>query len=264
MSILTNDQYLAAAKQVLTISKTATRTSVAAQPFSVFDIAGNPGAGTLAVGDIVNGIVPTQAVAGYPGINAFGGGATGYITGAEFGNTVASRLVVYDRLFSCGAFAFNANVTLAAQPSFVSRLPGSNYKGLEIWVEMVTAATGNQAVAVTYTDDAGATGHATGAVGISAAPTVGRMWQLPLAAGDKGVQTIETIVGSVASAGTFNVHVLRHLWTGRVKSVSDGGNHNWLQTKARQVFATSALFLVVFADSTSTGLPDVHLEIANA
>jgi hypothetical protein len=57
--------------------KTATRTSVAAIPFSVFDLAGDPGAGTLAGTSTAVGVVPTDATAGAPLINAFTGANKG-------------------------------------------------------------------------------------------------------------------------------------------------------------------------------------------
>ena len=49
-------------KQTIIFNKTASRTSVASIPFSVFDLAGNPGAGTLAVGNTANGIVYETAI----------------------------------------------------------------------------------------------------------------------------------------------------------------------------------------------------------
>jgi hypothetical protein len=264
MSILTIDQYVAAAKQKIAFMKTAVRTSVAAMPFSVFDIAGNPGAGSLAVGNTVNGIVPDDSIAGNPVINAFGGGAVGYLSGVEFGSTVACRLLLFDRVFSCGSYAFNASQVLSSQPSFVSRLPNSDYKGLELWAEAATACTGNLAVTVTYTNSDNTPGQTTGAVGIAAAPTLGRMWQLPLQAGDKGIKMIESVTGTVATVGTFNVHIMRRLWQGRVPSVAAGDLHDLLKIGLPQVYADSALYLVVIADSTSTGIPELFLEIANA
>lgn len=264
MAILTPTNYVAAAKQRVPMMKTTARTTVAAMPFSLFDIAGNPGAGTLAVGNTVNGIVPANpGVTGYPALNAFGGGNTGYLSGVEFGCTVACRMVIYDRVFSCGAYAFNASQVLDTQPSFAARLPNTDYKGLELWVEQVTIATGNQAVTVTYTTDSDAPGHTTGAVGIAAAPTVGRMWQLPLQAGDQGIKKIESVTGTVATVGTFNVHIMRRLWTGRVPSVAAGGKHNYVDTGLPKLYADSALFLMIFADSTSSGIFELIMEVAN-
>lgn len=217
MAITTVDGIVSALKQTIIFNKTVSRTSVASIPFSVFDLAGNPGAGTLAVGNTTNGIVPTDAQAGVPIINEFNGANIGYLAKVDFSNTVASRLFIYDRLFSAGAFAFNSNVALTSQPSYASRLPNTDYKGLEIWIEAVTAFTGNQSIAITYTNQDGVTGRTTGTISTGVAPIVGRMLRLNFQAGDTGVQKIESIVSSVSTVGTFNVHVMRKLWSGRVK-----------------------------------------------
>lgn len=261
--ILTLDQFIAAAKQKVTMNKTAARTTVATGWFSLMDVAGNPGAGTLAGTSTANGVVPTDATTGYPALNAFGGSTTGRLARVEFGSSVACRIAVYDRLFLAGAYAFNANTALSSQPSYAARLPGADYKDTELWVEQVTAATGNQAVNCTYTDQDGNTGAVTGAVGIGAAPTVGRCWQLPLAAGDTGLQAISNVAGTVASAGTFNVMVLRPLWSGRVRIANDGDVHDLLKTGNPQLFADSALYMMVAADSTSSGIPELELLVAN-
>lgn len=227
----------------------------------MFDVAGSPGAGTLAIGNTANGLVPTDATAGYPSITA--ASATKYLSGNEFASTVASRIRLFDRVFACGAYAFNANTALASQPSYAARLPGTVYDGLELWVEQVTAATGNQAVNVTYNDQGGASGS-TGAVGIGAAPTVGRCWQLPLASGDSGVQTITNVTGSVATVGTFNVMVLRPLCSMKVRFAGDGDKYDLLRTGLKHIFADSALYCLVNAEAgTSSGLPQVCLEIAD-
>jgi hypothetical protein len=233
----------------------------------LFDIAGNPGAGTLAVGNTANGVVHTDATAGYPTINTFGGGATGYLGRVEAFNSVISRIRLFDRLFSCGAYAFNANTNLASQPSFLGRVPGGTAAlcaGVtELWVEQVTAATGNQAVNVGYTNETGTAGRSTGAVGISAAPTVGSMWQLPLQAGDKGVSLVSNVTGSVASAGTFNVHVMRPLFDIRIPVANSGEVWDYLRTGMPVLFDTSALFAAVMADSTSSGVPDLQFDVVN-
>lgn len=236
------------------LKKTATRTTVATSWFSTFDVAGNPGAGTLNAGNTSNGIVPVAGGAGYPALNSFNGG-TGYLVGVNFGNTVAGRGRIYDRLWVGGAYAFNANQALSSQPSFASRVP--SFHGLEIWVEMVTAATGNQAVNVTYRDTDN-NSSSTGAVGIGSSPTVGRCWQLPLAAGDSGVQRIDNVVGSVASVGTFNVMVLRPLASGRIRVAND---EVFINGTKKQFYETSALYALICPDGTSSGMPDYEFDI---
>jgi hypothetical protein len=261
MALTTLDSYIAAPKQEVRWFKTAARTTVAAIPFSMFELAGVPGAGTLSAGNTANGVVPTDAVAGYPIIGAIAG--TGYLTRLEFGWTVAGRLTIYDRLFAAGAYAFNANTTLASVPSYSSRVPGLDYNNLEIWIEAVTAFTGTPSFQINYLDQGGAAGD-TGVVSAGAALTLGRMFRMPLAAGDSGVQGITQVRGTVATAGTFNVSVMRRLWSGRVLSANDGSIHDMLSTGAPRVYADSALFVVLQADSTASGLPEITCEVADA
>lgn len=264
MTISSLDQFIAAASQRVCIIKSNTRVSVAATPFSIFGISGNPGAGTLAGTSTTAGVVPTDATAGFPAINAFGGGATGYIGGVTFGSTVASRLRLFDCLWKGGAYAFNAAVTLSAQPSYASRvLGGTDFTNTEIWLEAVTAFTGSQSITVTYTNQDGVTGRTTGTIATGVAPIVGRMLQLPLQAGDTGVKQIESVTSTVSTAGTFNVLVMRRLWEGRCRLANDGDVHDLLKTGMPQIFEDSALFLQVVPDSTSTGIPELQLEIVN-
>lgn len=264
MSITTVDQLIGSAKQQFQMYKSASRTTLANIPFSVFDLAGSPGAGTLAGTSTTAGVVPTDATTGTPTINAFGGGATGYLSRFEYSNTVAGRVYLYDMLFKAGAYSFNSNVTLSAQPSYSGRVPGgTDFTNTGIWIEAVTAFTGNMSVAVTYTNQAGTAAKTTGTVATGVAPTLGRMIQLPLAAGDTGVQKIESVVGSVSTVGTFNVLVLRRLAMGRVRIANDGDVYAPDRTGMPQVFDTSALITVIQADSTSSGLPEMFIEIAN-
>ena len=262
MAIASFDQAIAAAKQYLSVAKTAVRPSIAASWFSVFDLAGSPGAGVLAGTSTAAGVVPTDATAGCPTIDAFGASALGYLWQLEYGCSVACRLKLFDMVFKAGAYAFNAAQALTGQPSYASRMPGGSYSDTQIWIEAVTAFTGNLTVTITYTNQSGVTGRtATRATGT--ALTVGRLMQVPLQAGDTGVQEITNVAGTVATAGTFNVLVLRPLWSGRCRTANDGDVHDFTKTGMPQVFADSALFLAVAADSTSTGIPEIELVVAN-
>lgn len=262
MAIASFDQAIAAAKQYLSVAKTAVRPSIAASWFSVFDLAGNPGAGVLAGTSTAAGVVPTDATAGCPTINAFGASALGYLWQLEYGCSVACRLKLFDMVFKAGAYAFNAAQALTGQPSYASRMPGGSYSDTQIWIEAVTAFTGNLTVTITYTNQSGVTGR-TATLATGTALTVGRLMQVPLQAGDTGVLAITNVAGTVATAGTFNVLVLRPLWSGRCRTANDGDVHDFTKTGMPQVFADSALFLAVAADSTSTGIPEIELVVAN-
>lgn len=264
MAITTQDQLIAAlaAGQDITLYKQAVRTTVAGVWFSVFDLAGNPGAGTLAGFSTAAGVVPTDGTAGCPIVNAFTG-AVGYVASVDFACTVAGRIRLYDMLFKAGAYAFNAATALSGQPSYSSRIPNSDYGGTQIWIECVTAFTGNQSIAVTYTNQAGTAGRTTGTIATGVAPTVGRMLQLPLQAGDTGVQKIESVTSTVATVGTFNVLVLRPLVAVRQRLINDGITKGPDLTGMPIVFTDSALIMLVATDSTSSGVIDATVKIIN-
>lgn len=261
MAITTLDGLIASVKQRVPYVRTASRTSVAGIPFSVFDLAGFPGAGTLAVGNTANGVVPTPATAGYPVLPTPAGNL--YLSRLDARNSVAGWLDLYETLFSCGAYAFNAAQVLSAQPSYSGRLPiAGDYTGLELWLETVTAFTGNQSIRVRYLDQGGAAGD-TGTLALGVAPTLGRMTQLPLAAGDSGVQQITNVDATVATVGTFNVHVLRHLAGVRINAALAGEVHDFARLGLPRIFANTCLRLVVTPDSTATGLPALRCETSD-
>lgn len=263
MAITTLDGLIAGAKQRIVMAKTASRTSVAAYGCSVFDIAGNPGAGTLAGTSTTTGVVPTDATAGCPTINAFGGGNTGYISRVEGSNIVACRVALYDCLWKGGAYAFNVSTSGNSPTSYSSRIPGgTDYTGLELWYEQVTAGTLVQNVNVNYNNQSGAA-KSTGVTAMPAAMILGRMQQIPLAAGDTGIQGVTGVAGSVASAGTFNLLVLRPLTEVRIRVANDSVVQDALATGMPIVFADSALMMIVTADSTATQTPELVVDVVN-
>jgi hypothetical protein len=254
MAINSYSDYIGAAKQKVRIVRTASVTSIAAMWTETLQAAGNPGAGTLAGSNTANGIVPTDSRSGFPLIDAFAGGAKGYIGPAVYRGSVAGGAMLYDRLFEAGAYAFNANTTLASQPSFASRVPGgTDFKGTEIWIEAVTAFTGNLSIAVTYTNQDGTTGRTTGTVATGIAPIIGRMVNLPLQAGDSGVQKIESVIATVSTVGTFNVLVIRPLVHFDVRFANAHDKQGPDKTGMPEVWADSCIGVLSQPDSTATG-----------
>lgn len=264
MTITTRDGLIAAqcAAQRVRMIKTSSRTSVALIPFSVFDLPGDPGAGVAAGTSTAAGVVPTDATVGCPVINAFGG-SKGYISRFELSSPVACRVALYDLLWKGGAYSFNAAQTLAAQPSYSSRVPGgTDYKGTELWSECVGAFTGLQSLRIRYLDEGGAAGD-TGVIATGVAPTAGRMFRMPLAAGDSGVSQITNVDGSVATVGTHNVLVMRKLAEARIRVANDQIVQGFDLVGLPEVYTDSALFLVVYADSTATSTPEAVIDIVN-
>jgi len=261
VAITTLDGYIAATKYQIPFFKTASITAVAGMPTANFAQAGYPPAGTLSAGNTANGIVPTDATTGYPSVPTFS--STGYLSRVTVNSSVACMVGVYDRVFSCGAYAHNAAQTLNTQPSFAGRIPSTVYAGqTEIWYEQVTTGTLVQNVAVTYLDQDG-NGGTTGTFAAPAAMAVGRCFQLPFAAGDNGVSRIDTVTGTVASGGTFNINVLRPLWKGMVNVANYAQIEDLIKTGLPRVYSDSALFIMVTPVSTATGLPSLNFELSD-
>jgi len=264
MAITSLNDYIAALKQRCILTKTATRTSTALASMSVFDLAGSPGPGALAGVSTVAGVVPVAADAGYPNIQAFPAGLRGYLSRLSFGWNVAGRLSLYDRLFVAGAYAFNADQVLAGQPSFLNRIPGDlPTANTELWLETVVATATGHVVQVYYTNQNGVPGRTTGAITVGTT-AVGRMTQLPLQSGDQAVLSVDRVVSTVATAGTFNVCVMRPIAADglRVPLAGFSTTYDMLSTGLPQIFETSALFLMATPDSTSTQLPFMTAEVA--
>lgn len=270
MAIASLNDWFASTKQYISYNKTASRTTVATGWFSLFDLAGNPGAGVLAGTSTSAGVVPNDSTVGCPTVNDSAG--TLYLSQVDFGNSVACRMKMFDMLWKGGAYAFTAGTTsLSSQPSYSARVPsGTDFTDTQIWIEVSTAfVTGTSwQVTVTYTNQAGAAGHSTviSAAQAVAGLTLGRMYQLALQSGDTGVQKIESVIvtngGTAMTAGAINVLVLKPLWSGRCRIINDGDVHGMDKTGMPVVYITSALIFAVNTDSTSSGVPEFELVIA--
>lgn len=264
MAITSFDQYIASVKDAIGYIKTASAVTIGAAWFTLIDLAGNPGAGVLAAGNTANGQVPDRLTAGYPTLKDFAVGMKGYLSRVNFSNSVASRLKLIDRLFHCGAYNFNDDIILVAQPDFSARVPNASYKDLSIWMEAVTALVGaSYNVTVLYTNENGVTGRSTGAFTVGAL-TIRRAIQLPLQAGDRGVQKIERVTVAGGSSGTINIFIARELWNGRVVFAGMGDTHALDKTGLIEVPQNAALQLLVSADSTSSGIPEFTAEITQS
>lgn len=274
MAITTLDGLIAAEKVPRNMNKTASGTVVAASWHSIFALAGsNPG--VLAGGETTPpattvGRVPTDAIPGYPNIPW--SSLRTYLARLAIQNTVLCTVRLYDRLWVGGAYAFNASIATVS-PSWASRVSynggAADYNGLELWVEQVTAGTLVQSVNVTYTNQAGTTGRTTGAIAAPAAMAVARCFQLPLAAGDSGIQAIgngasPSVVGTVASAGTFNLMVLRPICDIYVPA-NTTVMLNWADLALPEIFNDSAIYPLLYNNAgTASGTVNVFdLMLAN-
>lgn len=216
---------------------------------------GDPSAVTPVTANTTSGIVPTRATSGYPDIGDLSGGVTAYLSRVQFtkdGDGTGARLILFDRLWQAGTFAIGSSpYTLSSQPSFSSRVPGgTDYVGTQLWA-MGGGNNAGTTVSVQYTDQNGNTGHNTPARAIpyflaGSPPGHFDCFQLPLQAGDSGIQKVEGVT-LVNGAGTAVCHlmIIRPLWTGTAAVETVSVDHGPLRTGMPQVFADSALAVMV-------------------
>jgi hypothetical protein len=277
MAIATLDQYIAAVKQRINFLRTAAVTTVAGLPYCLNQATGYPGAASLSLGS-ANGSIITDATAGFPAIDFSTG--NGYLTNVEFGNSVLSRLSIYDLIAVTGPFNWNASAVAVDMTAIVSSLqarcpdyPGSGTawgKGIIPFVQIITTHTtaATWSCAIAYTDQDGNAGTSGSTMtGAAANLIAGRLLPIPLAAGDSGIQKVTSVTATAgsATAGTFNIILARPLWvSGRVQIAAGGDIHDMLKTGMPTVYNNSALLFVCTADAASSGLPELFVEIASA
>lgn len=275
MAITTGDGYIAAAKQLIPYTKTAAVTTVNTTRYTIRGAAGVPGAGTLeSMGAAVPGKVPTDATSGCPTINAFGGGNTGYLSRVFWNNSVVGRIELWDIVYavnipsSAAGFQSLQTLTVTDPASYLARTPDGLGNGLRLFVEITTTMSASATTIVcTYSNSAStpATGKSTASSGSMSGFVAGRWVELALAAGDSGVSKLESIVigGATNAAGVANVIVARPLWSSATRVANSGSYDGIDMTGMPIVYDTSALVVTTVADSTSSGIPDLLIEIAN-
>ncbi len=170
-----------------------------------------PGAGAAPT----TAAVPTSTVAG-----AFGqkDGASGQLRAllANVQPSASSILLVVDRLSHQGGLsgvttgAQTTNLPTAALTRYTSGV--GVFAALEIYTQIGTSST---TVTVSYTNQAGTPGQSSiRNIGATGWREVGNMLTLPLAAGDTGMRSIESVnlTGSTGTAGNFGVTLFKPLF----------------------------------------------------
>jgi hypothetical protein len=178
--------------------------------FSLWKIAGQPGAAVSP--PTGSGEVPTSATPGaipFPNPTA---PALTYLAQMAFVGVTPGNLILYDRLAHTSGLAGNVNTAQAVDTPALTR-PDAGGDDVELWLEWYTA-TGATAANVTaaYTNQAGAS-KTTVSTAVPTSAAAGRMFQLPLAAGDTGVRSVQsvTLSASTGTAGDIGVTLLRRV-----------------------------------------------------
>lgn len=204
-------QALAQTQQVIPFYKAGVTAFAAGSFHSLWQTAGEPGAGSL---PSVAG-TPTSADTGaMPLINASIGAL--YAGRASLFATTPGYYLLYDRIAHCNGLVGNSASSQAVTlySSITDRTPSPDYGlGCRMFVEWyTTTGTGTPTLTVTYTNSSGV-GSRTATAVWPASPVAGQMLRVPLMAGDYGIRSIQSaqLSGATSAAGDWGLTVVKPL-----------------------------------------------------
>jgi hypothetical protein len=212
MPIATLDAYKAAfadGRQIVPLTVGAF-TTLAGRLYDLWTAAPPVGAAPTAA------VVPTRATIGALGQENAGAGLNTAIIGARFSALSPGNYLVIDRLSHQGglsAIVTTAQTTNLPTAAITRGSAVGVMIGLTIYAQIGTTVT---TVTVSYTNSDGTAGRTSPAVvfGGTANREAGRLIQIPLQAGDVGVQSVQsvTVLATTATAGNFGVTLFRPLY----------------------------------------------------
>lgn len=206
MAISTMDQLVAALAGAQTIGTyEASLTAKAAGDWqSLWTAAGFPGAGSTPGSGA--GSAPTNATAGaLPFVNPSGSN-TAYLASFACSGATVGTVFLYDRLVHTAGLSGNSNTAQTVDSTALTRYTSG--VGVQGWLEVYTAwgSTSPGTATISYTNQAGSSGQS-GSATLIASAVAGQCFPITLAAGDTGIQSIQTVTLATASgtAGSFGV-----------------------------------------------------------
>lgn len=183
------------------------------------------------------------------------------LTRVSASNSISTSLLIYDRLVAVSGIALNSTgsktVSSTTLPRYTSGL------NVQAWLELTTGITGTATLSMdSYTNDSGTTGRAGSSFSLTSLAN-NSMYQIPLQAGDRGVQAISTLnVTAAGSAGVANVVLLYPI--ARIPLLADSWNEKEqileLASMPR-IYDGASLALAIHNTSTSTGVLRGFIEL---
>lgn len=228
---------------------------------SMWSAPGNPGVG--ATPPTTPGGVPTRATLGAIDVRNPQAGDEARLARLAASGTQTGTLILCDRLYHVSGLSGTVATAQNVDPTPTNPVnrgagigsePGNIGDDVEIWLEVYTpfGASGSS-VSATYTNSAGTTGRTTFAVPPPATPVAGQMFPLPLATGDRGVRSVQsvTLSPSTGTAGNYGVTLVRRLADLPISAV--GGSLDFAELGLPKIPSDACLFFAQLVNATSTG-----------
>lgn len=237
---------------------------------SSWAVTGMPGAGTTP-GNTSTGVVPTDSTAGALTMPVLSGGQSMYLTDVQvnaLGSQNAYGWLLYDRLWHAGAFTAVSLSTHNITPTALTR-PDANGMQTELWIEAnATASASATTISISYTNSAGTAGQTASTIEDAtnlSSDKIGNAHRMVLAAGDYGVQSIQsvTFAGATNANGSWNVIILRPVvWImGMVTGYGSVGLLDPFHCGMPQIYANACLAWMAKASSTTVAVSAMIADI---
>lgn len=212
MAITTLDGAISGMQPPLWFAKNVTGTMVAGRPWSLWALAGAPGAG--AFNATLNGVTLTAPQNGQiPYTNPASG--NGYLARFQGQVTIPGTLLLCDRLWHNGGYTITSTSGQnSTSPTWPARDSAGATAGDAILLGVEVSATtgaGTPTITAIYTNQAGTGSRtATNIIPTVASSAAGSFYMLGLQAGDTGVRSVQTLTLSATwTSGTINMVAYR-------------------------------------------------------
>ncbi len=257
-------QALAQTQQVIPFYKAGVTAFAAGSFHSLWQTAGEPGAGGLPASEGI----PTSAMTGaMPLINAAAGKL--YLARSSLLAETPGYYLLHDRIGHSSGLIGNSTSSQSVNllNAIVDRTAAPSYGlGCRMWVEWYTSTgTGTPTLTVTYTNSNGVAGRTTTVVW-PASPVAGQMLRVPLAPGDFGVRSIQSAQLSVATsaAGNWGLTVVRPLADFSIGAANGAVLQDAIATGLPVVANNAALSWLFMATGTTHGAISGQITLVDA
>lgn len=268
MAIGTLDQLTAGLLAPEDVLKTSTTGEAAGELFSPFYTAGWPGA-AVAPSPGVNGAALTTYAGQIP-FPAAVAGQNVYLGGVDAcqGGSVG-EIWLCDRLWhNSGLTVTTTGAQAFTTPTWPSRdsAGSTNGTGLRIGIEVSTATTNAGAISnmtASYTDEAGNAGNTATVTSFPATAVAGQFSVFNLAAGDRGVRSIQSVsFGTSLATGTVHIVVFRVLARIPVPTANISTRYDAVQLCMPRLYDNSVPFALYRLTGTAVGVVNATLSYA--
>lgn len=252
MSITTADGLIAGYSSAQRVPFTkASITTTSGNIYTLLNVSGQPGTGSLSIGNTTTGAIPDNTLSGaYPFTNP--GSGNSYLARMTVMSSTTGTLVLYDRVWHGGSYSF-ANGTISSSTTTAVTRPDSTGANLELWAEINTVMSATACtLTVTYTNQAGTTGQSATCT-LSASTPTQRMQPFALASGDTGIRQITNIAGSAAPTGSFNLVILRRIAEVGIANTYVATDLDLNELAMPQITNSSCLCMMWCAGGSSSG-----------